>query len=102
MAFDSGVWTASLLALAPDAKRVTIGALATWGVLDDDEQLADDGTGQPVTVRTRHVTIAAGSLTGLVDGATVSVGGVSYTVRGRPMPRENGELWQVRVTKVDT
>jgi len=44
------------------------------------------------------VTVAANSLSGVIDGASVTVGGTRYTVRGRPMPRENGDLWTFRVT----
>lgn len=83
--------------LAPDAKTVTLGSQVTYGLLDDDEQLATDEAGQPVTVRTRQVTVVAGTLTGVQDGATVVFGGATFTVRGRPMPRENGDLWTFRV-----
>lgn len=95
-------WTATLLRLAPDAKVVTLGAKSTYGLLNHDEQIVDDGTGQPVPVSTREVVVAANSLTGLVDGATLVVGGTSYTVRGRPLPRENGDLWVVQVARVRT
>lgn len=99
MAFDTGIWTASLLTLSPDAKRVVFGSQVTYGLLDDDEQIVNDGTGSDVTVRTRQVTIAADSLAGLVDGSAITVGGVAYTVRNRPMPRENGDLWAVSVVR---
>lgn len=97
MAFDTARFTGRVLSLAPDKKRVAIGASSTWGLLDDDEQVVEDGTGSPVSLRTRQVTVAAGALSGVVDGARVTVGGVAYTVRGRPMPKENGELVTFRV-----
>jgi|GEM_PF-3570625 hypothetical protein len=98
MPIDTAAWTRTLLQSAPDAKVIALGSQRTYGLLDDDEQMADDGTGQPVTVRTRQVTVAANSLSGVIDGASVTVGGTRYTVRGRPMPRENGDLWTFRVT----
>jgi len=102
MPFDTAAWTRTLLQMAPDAKRVQVGVQRTWGLLDDREQLVDDGTGNPVPLATRLVHIAAGSLTGITDGTTITVGGVTYTVRGRPMPQENGELVSIMVTKVRT
>ncbi len=98
MPFNTAAWTAMLLQTAPDAKRIVFGSLATWGVFDDDEQRIEDGTGEPVTIRTRQITIAAGSLPGLTVDATITIGGTPFTVRSRPMPKENGELWTVRVT----
>jgi len=98
MPFNPVTWTAMLLKTAPDSQRVVFGRLVTYGVLDDDEQLITDEMGQPVTVRTRQITIAATSLTGLQDGSTLTIGGTAYVVRGRPMPKENGDLWTVRVT----
>jgi hypothetical protein len=74
----------------------------TWGLLNDDEQIATDGTGDAVTVRERLCIVAAGSLTGVVDGATITNGGVAHTVRSRPMPRENGDIWAIMVTRVET
>ena len=85
--------------LAPDAKRLTVGTAQTWGLLDDQEDLVDDGTGEPVTVRTRNVHFAAGTLTVVEDGTTILVGTDAYIVRGRPMPRENGDILTVRVAQ---
>ena len=53
-------------------------------------------------MRERLCIVAAGSLTGVVDGATITIGGVAHTVRSRPMPRENGDLWAIMVTRVET
>jgi hypothetical protein len=92
---------ATAFRLAPDAKRLTLGSGATWGVLNDDEQIGIDEAGRAVTQRERTVFMAAGSLSGVVDGATLSIGGVAYTVRSKPMPRENGDIWAVLVAKVD-
>lgn len=101
MPLDTVALTVMALRVQADAKRVQFGGQATWGVLDDDEQLVDDGTGQPVAVRQRAVHVATGSLTGLVDGSSLTVAGVAYTVRGRPMPRENGDLVTIRLAKGD-
>jgi hypothetical protein len=84
---------------APDAKRVSVGAQRTWGLLDDDEQTVDDGTGEPTTVITRAVHIATGSITGIEDGTAITVGNVAFTARGRPMLRENGDVITVRVVR---
>jgi hypothetical protein len=85
--------------LAPDGKRIAVGTQSTWGLLDDAEDMVDDGTGEPVTVRTRVVHFTVGTLTGVEDGTTMTVGTETYVVRGRPMPRENGDLLTVRVTQ---
>ncbi|MFY7922879.1 MAG: hypothetical protein ACOVSI_10730 [Gemmatimonas sp.] len=84
--------TANALRLQADSKRVVIGSSVTWGLLNDDEQIGTDGTGESVTVRERLVFVASGSLTG----------GVNHTVRSRPMPRENGDLWAIVVARVET
>lgn len=85
-----------------DAKRVTIGSSTTWGLLNDDEQVGLDDSGRAVTQRERTVFVAANSLNGVVDGATITVGATAYTVRSRPMPRENGDLWAIMVAKVES
>jgi hypothetical protein len=36
-----------------------------------------------------------------VDGATVTVGGVAYVVRSKPMPRENGDVWAIMLARAD-
>lgn len=102
MPINTVALTQFVLRTAPDARVVTLGSQRTFGLLDDDEQIVEDGSGQPITVRTRSLHIAANSLTGVVDGATITVQGTRYSVRGRPMPRENGELWTIRLTKGDT
>lgn len=99
MPLNTVAMTTTLLKLQPDAKLVAFGAQSTWGVLNDDETIADDGMGEPVTVRTREVYIARDALTGLVDGSAITVGGVAYTVRNRPRPMENGDLWRVAVVR---
>jgi hypothetical protein len=92
---------ATAFRLAPDAKPVVLGASSTWGVLNDDEQIGFDETGRQVTQRERTVFVAAGSLSGVVDGATVTVGGVAYVVRSKPMPRENGDMWAIMLARAD-
>jgi hypothetical protein len=94
--------TANALRLQADSKRVIIGSSVTWGLLNDDEQIGTDGAGESVTVRERLVFVASGSLTGVVDGATITIGGVNHTVRSRPMPRENGDLWAIVVARVES
>jgi hypothetical protein len=101
MPLDTVALTVSALRVQPDAKQITLGAGTTWGLLNDDEQIGTDENGRPVTQRDRTVFIAAGSLSGVVDGATITVGTVGYTVRSKPMPRENGDIWAVMVTKVE-
>lgn len=101
MPLDTLAMTRMQLRLAPDAKVITLGAQSTWGLLNDDEAVTTDEMGQPITVRTRLVHVAANALSGVVDGATLKVAGTSYTVRGRPMPQENGDLWAIPVAKVD-
>ena len=96
--------------LSPDAVVVTFGRQSTYGLLNDDKQIVQDGTGDDVTVHSRELHIVANSLTGITDGATVTVRrkaaatstAVTYTVRNRPMPRENGDLWAIRLAKVET
>jgi DNA/RNA endonuclease YhcR with UshA esterase domain len=101
MPLDTLAMTRFAFQSAPDAKRVQVGAQRAWGVLDDDEQLVDDGTGEAVSVRTRAVHLANEAITGIVDGTAITIGGVVYTVRGRPMLRENGDVMTVRVTRLD-
>lgn len=100
MPLNTATLTLMALRTAPDSKVVTLGASSTYGVLNDDQQMGTDGSGEDVIVHSRELFVTAGSLTGIVDGATTVIGGVSYTVRGRPMPRENGDLWAIRVTRV--
>lgn len=92
MPMDTRALTVTQLRLAADAKRVQFSGIETWGVLDDDERVVEDGMGQPVSRRIRELSIANGVLTGVVDGVTLLVGGAPYTVRGRPQTRENGDL----------
>jgi hypothetical protein len=101
MPLDTVAMVVTALRMQADAKRVTVGTASTWGVLNDDEQVGTDDAGQPVTQRDRTVHIAAGSLSGIVDGVTLTVGTTAYTVRSRPMPRENGDVWAIRLAKVD-
>ena len=101
MPMDTRALTAASLRMQADAKRITLGGQVTWGLLNDDEQVGSDENGRPVTQRDRTVFIAAESLNSLVDGATLTVGAVPYTVRSKPMPRENGDLWAVMVTRID-
>lgn len=101
--------TATLFRMAPDARVVTLGSTVTYGAFTDDEQMGTDEMGQPVTVRTRLVHVPAGSLTGVVDGAVVNIrpkgtttaANVAYTVRGRPRPRENGDVWEISLSRAD-
>lgn len=102
MPLDSLALTRLAFRTAPDAKVVTLGSSTTYGVLNDDKQIGTDGNGEDVTVHSREVFVTANSLTGVADGATLAVGGVSYTIRGRAMPRENGDIWAIRVAKVET
>lgn len=101
MPINTAALTLMALRTAPDSKVVTLGAGSTYGVLNDDQQVVNDGAGEDVLAHSREVFVTANSLT-VTDGATIVIGGVSYTVRGRPMPRENGDLWAVRVAKVPT
>lgn len=101
MPLDTLALTRMALRTAPDSRPVVFGRLVTYGVLNDDEQMADDGTGTPITVRTREVFVVRDAFTGLADGSTLTIGGVPYTVRGRPRPRENGDLWAITVVKAD-
>jgi hypothetical protein len=101
MPLDARALTTMLFRLAPDAKRVRLGAQHTMGVLNDDKQLGVDAMGQPVPIHDRTVFVTAGALSGVVDGVTLTVGGVPYTVRGRPMPRENGDVWAIALAKLD-
>lgn len=101
MPLDTLALVRMALQTAPDSKSVVFGSVSTVGVLNDDEQMADDGTGSPVSVRTREVFVVRDAFTGLVDGSTLSIGGVAYTVRGRPRPRENGDLWAITVARID-
>ncbi|MFN8995500.1 MAG: hypothetical protein ACK5X3_17800 [Pseudomonadota bacterium] len=102
MPFNPLAFTALCFANAPDKKRVVVGSVSTWGTFDDREELALDENGQPVTVRTRQVKVTAGSLSGLVDGATVTVDGVAYVMTGRPMPQENGDMWMLRLRRSES
>lgn len=99
---DTLALTRMALQTAPDSKLVVFGRVSTYGVLNDDEQMADDGTGSPVSVRAREVFVVRDAFTGLVDGSTLTIGGVAYTVRGRPRPRENGDLWAITVARVES
>lgn len=99
MPVDTARHVRLMLRNAPDAKPVVFGSVSTYGTLDDDETPATDESGQPITVRTWQVIVAAGSLPGLRDGSSITVGGVRYAVRGRPMTRENGDLVAFRVVR---
>jgi hypothetical protein len=101
MPLDTLALTRMLFRTAPDAKLVTLGAQSTYGVLTDNKQIGEDGSGEPVTVHEREVFVAAGSFSAVNDGAVITVGGVAYTVRGRALPRENGDIWAIRLTRVD-
>lgn len=109
MPLNTATLTVNALRTAPDALVVTLGSQTTYGVLNDEKQIVNDGT-DDVPVHSRELHVAAGSLTGVVDGTTITLrrvapvnsASVSYTVRNRPMPRENGDLWAIRLAKVET
>ena len=99
MPLNTAALTLMALRTAPDSQVVTLGSSTTYGVLNDEQQVVNDGTGEEVLAHSREVFVTANSLT-VSDGATITIGGTSYTVRGRAMPRENGDIWAIRVTKV--
>lgn len=110
MAINTLTLTLAALRAQPDALVVTLGRQSTYGLLNDEKQIGSDGSGEEVTVHSRELFITANSLTSVVDGTTVTVRrkdaapstAVSYTVRGRPMPRENGDIWAIRLAKVES
>lgn len=105
MALDTRSLLVTQLRLAPDACVVTLGSQSTYGVLNLGETLAEDANGEPVDVRATEIMVAANTLTGVKDGTVLAVrrtndtarAAVSYTVLGRPRPRENGDVWAIRV-----
>lgn len=105
MALDTRSLLVTQLRLAADACVVTLGAQSTYGVLNLGETLAEDPTGEPIDPRAAELHVAANTLTGVKDGTVLSVRrktdaprtAVSYTVLGRPRPRENGDVWAIRV-----
>lgn len=102
MPMDTRALARMALRTAPDSVSVVFGSVTEPGVFNDDERIADDGTGEPVSVRTREVFVVRDAFPGLADGSTVTIAGVSYAVRGRPFPRENGDLWAIAVARLDT
>lgn len=78
----------------PLADRFTFGAQATRCLFDDEAAVIEDETGRDVTRRLRVAMIRTGTITGLVDGASVTVGGVAYQVR-RVLPMDDGLLQRV-------
>lgn len=84
----------------PLADPFVFGAQATRSYFDDDGVMMEDETGRDVPRRTRVAIIRTGSVTGLVEGSTVTVAGVSYQVR-RALPMEDGLLTRVFVARAD-
>ena len=74
----------------PLADAFVFGTQQTRCLLNDEGELLDDGTGQTVHRRTRVALIRTGSIAGLSDGATVTVNGDAYQVRGPLLPMEDG------------
>lgn len=59
---------------------VSIGASSTRGFFDWQDTTVQDSSGFDVFIRQRVVTIRTGTLTGLVNGASITVDGTSYRV----------------------
>ena len=82
--------TANQFRMTPGRERFAFGQQSTDCLFNDEGELLDDGTGQTVHRRTRVALIRTGSITGLSDGATVTVNGDAYQVRGPLLPMEDG------------
>lgn len=75
---------------------VSIGSASTRGILDQADELMQDGFGQQAQVRSTVVTIKKGALgAGLVVDATINIDGVNYKVR-EPALADDGLLQQIR------
>jgi len=84
----------------PLADPFGFGAAATRCLFDDQGEILLDETGRDVPRRTRIAMIRTGSVTGLVEGSSVTVAGVTYQVR-RVLPMEDGLLTRVVITRAD-
>jgi hypothetical protein len=70
---------------------VSFGATTTRGLLDtyDDVQFDEDGRAG-VVGRVRGVLLQTSLVGSLTDGSSITVDGVSRTVRGQPMAQDDG------------
>ena len=78
----------------PLADAFAFGTQTTRCLFDDESAVVEDESGRDITRRVRIAMIRTGSITGLVDGATVSVAGSTYQVR-RVLPADDGLLQRV-------
>lgn len=74
----------------PLADVFTFGQQSTRCLFNDEGELLADETGQTVHRRTRVALLRTGTITGLSDGAAVTVNGDAYQVRGPILPMEDG------------
>lgn len=78
----------------PLSDAMAFGTQTTRCLFDDEAAIIEDETGRDITRRVRVALIRTGSMTGLVDGSTVTVAGTAYQVR-RVLPMDDGLLQRV-------
>lgn len=78
------------------ASTVVWGTTTAAGILDTPAEDILGGRGVSVEYA---LTLPAGALPGIARGASITVGGVAYTLRENPRPLDDGVLVRLILTK---
>lgn len=77
-----------------DGVDVTKGGTTVKGKKDEQDAIAQDGSGQEVVIRQTSVVIRTGALA-LADDDQITVDGVAARVRGVPLLLDDGKMTRV-------